>query len=300
MTEATAAPQPNSNSAPSPAQPAAPAAVAANPAPAAAAPAPAQPVKFTARPMRIGVIPFLNVQPLIWDMKNHHQLFPVAPRQMGDLLKKGQLDVAIAPVATKFLSPELQIVPVGAIGCKGPVKSVRLLSNAPLPTVTRLFADERSRTSVLLARLILKKWYGVRKLEVKHVDMENFKPSQTKPWEAVLQFGDIALETAPTGMSVLDLGEEWFLRTQKPFIFAVWMARNVQVAREIEMDLLAAKTEGLKHLQEIVDHYKGIWVFHRAQAKEYLEKNIDYSYTQVEVKGQLEFERLLKEEGLIL
>ena len=51
------------------------------------------------------------------------------------------------------------------------------------------------------------------------------------------------------------------------------MARNVEIAREIEIeDLLASKTEGVKHLQEIVDGYPGIWVFHRPQAKEYLEK----------------------------
>lgn len=266
----------------------------------AAPPAPAQPVKFIAKPMRIGVVPFLNAQPLIWDMKNHHQLFPVAPSEMGTLLKKGQLDVALAPIAVKFLNPELQVIPVAAIGCKGPVKSVRLLSHVSLPEVTKIYADARSQTSVFLARLILKKWYGVKKLDVESVDMTTFKPNQTKPWEASLQFGDIALESAPTGMMVTDLGEEWFLRTQKPFVFAVWMARNVQVAREIEMDLLAAKTEGLKHFQEIVEAYHGIWVFHKPQAKEYLEKNIDYAYTAKEVQGQIEFQKLLKEEGLIL
>ncbi len=250
--------------------------------------------------MNIGVFDFLNIQPLIWDMKNHHRLFPAAPSQMGTLLKKGQLDVAIAPVVVKFLNPELQIVPVAAIGCKGPVKSVRLLSNGPLSNVSRLFADSRSQTSVLLARLILKKWYGVNDLDVKHVEMEHFKPNQTKPWEASLQFGDMALESAPTGMTVTDLGEEWFLRTQKPFVFAVWMARNVEVARAIETDLLASKAEGLKHLAEIAENYHGIWTFHRPQAKEYLEKNIDYSYTSKEVQGQLEFQNLLKEEGLIL
>jgi chorismate dehydratase len=288
-----------------PATPAPPPKPAAAVPPAAAAavaepPAPPTPVKFTARPMKIGVVPFLNAQPLLWDMKNHHQLFPVAPSSMGKMLKEGRLDVALAPIVVKFLNPELQIVPVGAIGCKGPVKTVRLLANGPLTTVTRLFVDSRSQTSVLLARLILKKWYGVAAPEIRSVDMEKFKPNQTKPWEATLQFGDIALESAPTGMSVLDLGEEWVLRTQKPFVFAVWMARDVAIAREVEMDLLAAKTEGLKHFQRIADDYPGIWVFHRPQAKAYLETNIDFSYTPREVQGQLEFQKLLKEQGLIL
>src|SRR5580692_6595171 len=74
--------------APAPAAAAVPAATATVAPP---APAPAQPVKFIAKPMKIGVVPFLNAQPLIWDMKNHHQLFPVAPNEMGGLLKQGRL-----------------------------------------------------------------------------------------------------------------------------------------------------------------------------------------------------------------
>src|SRR5581483_897910 len=223
-------------SAPPPTPTPAPTAVGAVPATAAPTtvppiPAPAQPVKFIAKPMKIGVVPFLNAQALVWDMQKHHQVFPVAPSEMGKLLKEGRLDVALAPIVVKFFNPELQVVPIAAIGSKGPVKSVRLLGNSPWQNTTRLFVDSRSQTSVLLARLLLKKWYGVKGLEVKPVDMLSFKPNQTKPWEATLQFGDIALESAPTGMTVMDLGEEWSLRTQKPFIFAVWLARNVAVAR---------------------------------------------------------------------
>ncbi len=291
-----------------PAAPLAPPAVAPIPKPAAAptpamapapTPKPAVPVKFTSKPMRIGVYHFLNVQPLAWDMAKHHKVVEVAPNQMAKLLKEGRLDVAIAPIGAWVKDPSLQIVPVAAVGCKGPVRSVRLLSNDPLGKTQRLYVDDRSETSVLLSRLILKKWYGVRDLKVVPVDMEHFNPGQVKPWEVVLQFGDIALESAPSGMTVTDLGEEWYLRTQKPFVFAAWMTQSVPVAREIEQDLLACRNEGVKHYQEIVDGYSGIWVFHRNQAKEYLEKNIRYEYGPEEVKGHNEFKRLLKEEGLI-
>jgi chorismate dehydratase len=283
-----------------------PAAPAPQPAPAPAAtataapPAPAEPLKFIAKPMRVGVVPFLNAQPLVWGMKDHHHLFPVPPNEMGLLLKEGRLDVALAPIAATFQFPELRIVPVAAIGCKGPVKSVRLLSHRALRDVEKINVDSRSQTSALLAHLILKKWFGVKKLEVKTVDIDSFRPGQTKPWEATLQIGDTALVAEPSGMTVTDLGEEWFRLTQKPFVFAAWMARSVPVAREIEMDLLASKNEGLKHFDEIVKGYKGIWVFEQAKAKEYLEKNVHYAYGPEEVKGQLEFQKLLKEEGLII
>src|SRR5258708_3074391 len=160
-------------------QPAAAPAPVATPAPTAGAtataapPAPAvpseasKPLKFIAKPMKIGVVPFLNAQPLVWGMKDHHQLFPVAPSEMGSLLKEGRLDVALAPVAAYFLNPELQIVPVAAIGSKGPVKSVRVLSHVALQELDTLYTDSNSQTSALLAQLILKKWFGVKKLKLK-------------------------------------------------------------------------------------------------------------------------------------
>ncbi|HTA76226.1 MAG TPA: MqnA/MqnD/SBP family protein [bacterium] len=269
----------------------------------AAAPAPPPPpveLKFTAKPMNVAVVPFLNAQPLIWQLAKHHHVSQVPPIEMAKQLKSGQIDVALAPIAAYFLDPSLTIVPIAAIGSNGPVKSVRILSHGSLKEVERLFVDSRSQTSVMLARLILKKWYGVKNLEVVAINQKDFKPNQTKPWEATLQFGDSALIAAPTGMTVTDLGEEWKTRTGKPFVYAVWMARNVQIAREIENDLLASKNEGVKHFGEIAEHYKGIWVFQQPQSKEYLEKNINYAYAAEQVQGQLEFQKLLKEEGLVI
>lgn len=277
MIEATATP--------TPAEPAAPA----------AAPQP----KPNARSRKIGVVPFLNAQPLIWGLAENHELFPVAPNSMGQALKEGTLDVALAPVVAGFLNPDLKIVPAGAIGSKGAVRSVRLLVNGAPQSIRRLFVDDRSQTSVLLSRLALKRWFGVKDLEVEPVSMKTFRPVQTKPWEAVLEFGDPALLAAPTGMTVLDLGEEWARYTGKPFVYAVWMARDSQIVQELRGQLEEAKAEGLKHLDEITDQYQGIWQFKRSDAKTYLEKNIDYTYGPEEQAGRAEFQKLLKEEGLI-
>lgn len=291
---AAAAPAPAATPAPAAAATAAPAAPVAPP------PSPPVELEFKAKPMNVAVVPFLNAQPLVWQLAKHHHVTQVAPIDMAKALKSAQVDVALAPIAAYLLDPSLTIIPIGAITSKGPVQSVRILSHGPLKSVERLFVDDRSQTSVLLAKLVLKKWYGVKNLEVVSVDMKTFHPNQVKPWEATLQFGDNALISAPTGMTVTDLGAEWTSRTGKPFVYAVWMARNVQIAREIENDLLASKNEGVKHFAEVAEHYKGIWVFRHTQSKEYLEKNIDYTYGPEQVQGQLEFKKLLQEEGLIL
>jgi chorismate dehydratase len=248
---------------------------------------------------KVGVVPFLNAQPLIWGLAQSHRLSQVAPNAMAQALKDGTLDIALAPVVAGFLNPELEIIPSGAIGAKGPVKSVRILTNGSAQETRRLFVDDRSQTSVLLSRLILKKWFGVKEFEVKPVDMKTFHPGQTKPWESVLQFGDNALVAAPSGMGVIDLAEEWHRFTGKPFVFAVWMARDKAIAHEMKDQLDEAKAEGLKHLEEITAQYQGIWQFKRADAKAYLEKNIDYTYDAEQKEGQALFQKLLKEEGLI-
>jgi len=274
------------------------AAVIAAPEPAAAVVS-AVPDMKKAESRRIGVVPFLNAQPLIWGLKESYEVSPLAPAEMGKALKAGNLDVALAPIVASFLNPDLKIVPVAAIGCKGPVQSVRVISHVALEKVERLFVDSRSQSSVLLARLILRKWFGVKKLEVKPIDAGSFHPNQAKPWEATLQFGDGALVPAPSGMTVTDLGAEWFRYTQKPFVFAVWLARDAEMAREMEEPLRAARAEGMKHFEEIANHYQGIWQFKRTLAKEYLEKNIVYDYTEEQEKGIAEFFGLLKEQKLI-
>ena len=66
------------------------------------------------------------------------------------------------------------------------------------------------------------------------------------------------------------------------------------------MDLLASKNEGLKRFDDVVKGYKGIWTYEHPRFKEYLEKNINYAYGPEEVKGQIEFQKLLKEHNLII
>ncbi|HVM32100.1 MAG TPA: MqnA/MqnD/SBP family protein [bacterium] len=256
-------------------------------------------VRKDVRRRKIGVAPFLNAQPLIYGLAPYHDLPALAPNAMAKALKEGSLDVALAPVVASFLNPELPIIPVAAVGSKGAVRTVRILSNGAPQGIKRLFVDDRSQTSVLQSRLTLKKWFGVKDLEVTPVVMGAFKPGQTKPWEAVLQFGDNALVSAPTGMTVTDLGEEWLRYTGKPFVNAVWLARDAQTAEEMKDQLAEAKAEGLKHLDEILAGYHGIWQFKHADAKSYLETNIRYDYGEEEQAGQAEFRKLLKEEGLL-
>jgi len=268
-------------------------------------PVPAQATAPVAAPVvpgkkyRIGVIPFLNVQPLLWGLKDGHTLVTVPPSRMGQALQEGRVDVAIAPVVAHFLNPELTVVPVAGIVSKGAVQSVRLLHHRPLGRILRIWADSNSQNSVFLSRLILKRWYGVKKPDIVTADMSTFHANQIGPWDACLQIGDAALNAAPFGMTVTDLGTEWTRQTGKPFVYAVWTARNVEIAREVHPMLMAAKNEGLKHFDDIVKAYKGFWVFDQPKLKAYLENNLAFDLGPAEMQGLMEFKNLLKEEGFL-
>jgi chorismate dehydratase len=251
------------------------------------------------RPLRIGAIPFLNVQPLIWGLEKAHVLVPLLPSASPEALTKGQVDVAIAPLAAHLQHPQWPIVPVAAIASKGPVQSVRLLHRSSLNEVTRLWADADSLNSVLLSRLILRRWHRVEELEVLTVGTASFNPAEVEERDAVLQIGDKALSPVPDGFQMTDLGEKWFRHTGLPFVYAVWTARDEASAREAAPILWAAKEAGLKHIDEIAERYPGLRVFGVANMKKYLRENLRFELGAEEQKAIQIYARYLREEGLL-
>ncbi len=248
---------------------------------------------------RVGVIPFLNVQPLLWGLAESHTLVTLAPSAMGRALEEGGVDVAIAPVAASMLNARLARVDAACVASRGAVQSVRLIHPKPLDTVRLLWADSNSQTSVLLSRLILKRWYGVECPDVRTARLPVFRADKIRPGEACLQIGDAALQTPPVGFMVTDLGEEWFRRTGKSFVFAVWTARDKEIAKAVHGLLSAAKREGVRRFDEIVRGYKSFRAIDHPRLREYLEKNLIFDFGPEEQRGLAEFARLLAEEKIL-
>jgi len=251
------------------------------------------------RPLRVGVIPFLNVQPLVWGLSKTCEIVTLLPSQSPEALSKGEVDVAIAPVAAHLQHPQWPIVTAAVVACKGPVQSVRLLHRGPLEEVGRLWADTDSLTSVLLSRLILKRWCRVKGLDVHPTKTSAFHPGEILPGEAVLQIGDKALSPVPDGFQMTDLGEKWFRHTGLPFVFAVWTAKDEASAREAAPVLWSAKEIGLKHIDDIAEAYQGLRAFGVPNMKRYLRENLRFEYGLDEQKALKLFAQYLREEGLL-
>jgi chorismate dehydratase len=184
---------------------------------------------------RVGHIQFLNCLPLYWGLAHSGALLDVdlhkdTPDRLGESLVCGDLDVGpVSLVDYLQHADELVLLPGLAVGSDGPVRSVNLTSQCPLTDLDgrRVALGSTSRTSVLLARLLLEDRYAVRP------DYFTCPPDLTAMLleaDAAVLIGDAALRAtydAPRlGLHVHDLGAEWKDWTGLPMVFAVWAARR--------------------------------------------------------------------------
>lgn len=198
---------------------------------------------------RIGTVGFLNARPLTAHVdRDRYELVADHPRGIAAALDRGEVDVALAPVAAVLSDPALRIVPGFAIGAEGPVDSVLLVGETPIEGWTRLVLDGNSRTSAVLTRVLLA---GPLRDRVRpELVVETVAPG-TAP-EAIggatgaLVIGDPALRL-PDGLYRIDLAEVWTRWTGLPFVFAVWAGRE-GLAPQVVDDLREAGRRGVAEL----------------------------------------------------
>ncbi len=204
---------------------------------------------------RVGAVGYLNTKPLVWGMQHGPQrdlvdLSFAIPAICAQEVEAGTTQIGLVPVA-EVARQGLEVVPGVGITCLGAVRSILLFSKAPWKEVRTLAADTSSRTSVQLARVILRERFGVEP------KIERYQPELTSMMQhadAALIIGDPALLIEPqqTPYQWLDLGEEWFNLTKLPMVFAVWAGKPKLPVAELSELTRASYEFGKKHLTEIV------------------------------------------------
>ncbi|GAB4383421.1 MAG: menaquinone biosynthesis protein [Phycisphaerales bacterium] len=193
------------------------------------------------KPVRVGVVRFLNTCPLIEGLDKCRDLELVAavPSQITPMLERGDIDIGLVSTidATRAGVP-LSILPAGAIGCDGPTLTVRLFARIPPSEITRLAVDTDSHTSVVLAQVVLARAYGVRPKVVDFDAREGAGRGEFSddPWpEALLLIGDKVVTASPPAIRYpyqIDLGQAWKDLTGLGFVYAVWMCRQADETDE--------------------------------------------------------------------
>jgi chorismate dehydratase len=227
--------------------------------------------------MRLSAVSYLNTRPLVWGLLHGPQAGAAEldfdlPSACAARLAVGEVDAGLVPIVEAHRQHLSRIGNLG-IACKGPVRSILLLAKTPVKEIRKLALDSSSRTSVVLARIILEQAYHV---EPETVTMVPDLSAMLGAADAALVIGDPALRIDPgqTGLNVLDLGEEWFRLSALPMVFAVWAGPKEQPA--LAETLKQSFVFGRERISEIVTAEaaeRSIWP---GLAYEYLNSIIQY------------------------
>lgn len=248
----------------------------------------------SARP-RVCAVSFLNTVPLVWGMLRGPQrdcftLDFQLPSVCADEVARGAADIGIVP-AIELLRQDLDIIPGAGIACRGPVRSILLISKCPPGQIRTLAADTSSRTSIQLARVILQQRYGAIAGLIPHAPVLD---AMLAAADAAIVIGDPALHIDPAALpyQTLDLGAEWRHMTGLPMVFAVWAARKGVVTPAIERAFLASYHYGRDRMEEIVEAEAGPRGLAPEMVRDYLTHRVAFELGEEELAGMREFLRL--------
>lgn len=258
------------------------------------------------RPIRVSAISFLNTAPLLWDFEHgaprpEFRLEYTVPSACAEQLRTGAADIGIIPVAAYHGIPDLVVIPEVAIATKRTVRSIVLVSKVPIDDIRSVAADTSSRTSVLLARLLFRKWHGGDR---EFIPMPPDLGAMLAKCDAALLIGDPALTVSRSQYLIYDLAEEWHRLTGKSFVFAFWAVRREALA-EAPADLARifqrSRDHGLEpaNLQQLGREWVPRVGLSEAEVVSYLTENIDYSLDAENLAGMELFFRYAAEAELL-
>ena len=232
---------------------------------------------------RLGVVSFLNAQPLIQGLESTPDVEIVydVPSRLPSLLDSSRVDAALVPVIDLLGGrARWKVVSDACIGCDGETMTVRIFSRVPPEEITQLHVDGDSHTSVALARVLWQEQYG-RTLQI-----TRFEPWSTDGCQAVLLIGDKVVTHQPSGFSHdIDLGDAWKRLTGLPFVFAVWVRPIAADVSDLGARLSEARDAGLTQLDSIAEQQGPARGWPIAAAKRYLADLLSFVLTTRHHRG---------------
>ncbi len=231
----------------------------------------------------MAAVSYLNTKPLLYGIRQHEVLKKIElvedyPAKIADQLIDGSVDVGLVPVAIIPRLPEWHLVTDYCIGSEGAVASVCIFSEAPMAEIETVYLDYQSRTSVALARLLLRDYW---KKDVRFIDAtgEDFRNKICGTTAAVV-IGDRALELSAVSTYIYDLGEAWTAHTGLPFVFAAWVA-NKALPSDFITAFNNANAQGVAQIDAVAAELH----FNAFNLHDYFKKFISYKLTAQKQAG---------------
>lgn len=262
--------------------------------------------------IRLGRIGYLNVLPIYHPLEagliaNDFEVISGPPSELNTLMDKGELDISAASSVEYARHPDkYYLVPDIAIGSRGPVQSVLLLSRFPAKKLSgkSILVSAQTHTSATLLRILQAELWDI-KTDYTIGSATDALEQGLRP-DAILAIGDEALNLRyhPDYPHRYDLGEAWRELTGLPFIFGVWIVQRsswaqhrekLQYAAEI---LINGKTWGVGNIKRICTMAAGKSCLTDEEMCSYFH-GLVYELGKEEQQGLRSFYQRLKSHGLI-
>jgi chorismate dehydratase len=204
--------------------------------------------------IRVGIVNYLNTKPLLYGLErppvcNRIDLIKAHPARLADMLKDGEIDVGLIPVASIPQLPEYHIIGNYCIAAEGEIASVCLFSEVPINAIEKVYLDYQSRSSVALLKWLMREYWGIAPELIETTD-DSYR-QRIQGSTAGLVIGDRALEQRQVSTFIYDLGSEWRAITGLPFVFAAWVSiKPLHQSFIDEFD--KANSLGLSRIDDIV------------------------------------------------
>lgn len=248
--------------------------------------------------IRLGIVPYLNVQPLIAHLSSPADgidILPEVPSRLVPLLEEGSVDVGIVPVFSLITHPQWKIVPGVAIASKAAVQSVIVVSASPLEEIERIYLDPASRTSAALVQVLARVHW---KRDIEFIKRSHLSLTQ-EAGTGYLVIGDQALRVQRHFSTVIDLGQEWRDWSGLSFIFAMWAVRP-----EVDIGPLATRLVEAREkiddalLVQLAAEYHTELAMTQHETHAYLRDNLFFRIGEEEMQGLRLYIQQCQELGL--
>jgi len=245
--------------------------------------------------LKAAAVSFLNAWPLTegLDRSDRIDLVLAEPSRCAAMLEAGEVDLALVSVAA-LTKGEYEIVPGIAIGADGPVQTVLLAGDQSPAVWDEVFLDTASRTSHVLAKLVLDAM-GIHPRFTPKPALEGL--ALATGTKGALVIGDRGFDVKKS--QVLDLGREWTKLTGLPMIFALWAARPGRVSPEDVAELTRAAQHGLGVRSELAQRFAALKGGDPEKYRRYLTQRVRYGLGPHELLGLEAFLGRAAEKGFL-
>jgi len=232
--------------------------------------------------MKVAAVSYLNTKPFIAGLETEFndaeiEIILQNPSDCAKYLLEKKVDLALIPVGSLTDFEHMDVIDGFCIGADNKVDSVFVFSHQPLEECTELVLDSQSRTSNLLAVILLKKFRNLNKLTIsENRQVQNSNQNET----AFVMIGDKAILAKNSFNYALDLAESWRIETGLPFVFAIWACLPGTLNDFTSNRIKNAFSKGIESIPIVAEKWAGSIGLEKKELLEYYKKYISYELSE--------------------